>query len=372
VAVDKGPRRARHELRLVFSGRYFSPTVRPERSAEGAKSKGRRFDFARFASYAQRERSGVWMNQKIMLRFAIALSGIVIGVAAGRAGAADAFPIASAAPHVFVHMGRQLPLDAPGHDDIANLAFVVGERCVAVIDTGGSVRTGHALRAAIRQRTQLPVCYVIDTHVHVDHVLGNAAFRAEKPKFVGHAQLPAALARSGALFLREYAGDFDPPPSVAQIVAPDVLVEDTLELDLGGRKLQLKAWPKAHTDCDLTVYDETSGTLFAGDLLFRERIPALDGSAVGWLAAIDALATMKVRHFVPGHGPPGDDLKAALAPERRYLDALVSGVRAAIAKGEGMGDAMNHVALDEKPHWLLWDTAHAHNVARAYQELEWE
>jgi quinoprotein relay system zinc metallohydrolase 2 len=265
-----------------------------------------------------------------------------------------------------------LRLDAPGHDDIANLGFVVGSRCVAVIDTGGSVRTGRALREAIRARTRLPVCYVIDTHVHVDHVLGNLAFKPDAAKFVGHASLAGALSRSRALLLREYAADFDAPASADQIIAPDVAVADSLELDLGERKLALKSWPKAHTDCDLTVVDETSGTLFAGDLLFRERIPAVDGSAIGWLAVIDALAKLRVRHVVPGHGPIANEVRGALAPERRYLQLLVDGVRAAIAGGESMSDATAQVGIGEKPHWRLWDSAHAHNVARVYQELEWE
>ena len=82
---------------------------------------------------------------------------------------------------IFVHQGATLALDAPGHDDIANIGFVVGKRCVAVIDTGGSVRTGRALRESVVERTKVPICYVINTHVHVDHVLGNAAFKADKP-----------------------------------------------------------------------------------------------------------------------------------------------------------------------------------------------
>ena len=308
-------------------------------------------------------------NLRRLLLASLCVVAAVVGV---RSGAAEPFDVTPIAPGVFVHAGQTLALDVPGHDDIANLGFVVGARCVAVIDSGGSVRTGRALREAITNRTPLPVCYVINTHVHVDHVLGNAAFVSDKPKFVGHAMLAAALARSRELFLRDYAADLDAPPSAGQIIAPDVAVADSLELDLGERKLRLEVWPKAHTDCDLTVVDETSGTLFTGDLLFRGRIPALDGSAVGWLAAIDALAKRSPRHVVPGHGPLAQDIKTALAPERRYLQALVDGVRAAIARGESMNDAIAHVGLGEKAHWQLWDSAHAHNVARVYQELEWE
>ena len=113
-------------------------------------------------------------------------------------------PSITLAPGVFVHAGKTLPLDAPGHDDIANIGFIVGTRCVAVIDTGGSVRTGRALRAAIRQHTPLPVCYVINTHVHVDHVLGNAAFSGRQAAVRRSCALGAALARSRDFFLREY------------------------------------------------------------------------------------------------------------------------------------------------------------------------
>ena len=285
-----------------------------------------------------------------------------------------AFTLTEVAPGVFVHSGKQLALDAPGHDDIANIGFVAGKRCVAVIDTGGSVRVGRRLRSAIAQRTPLPICYVINTHVHVDHLLGNAAFRDSAAKFVGHAQLGDALIRSRDVFLKDYAADLDAPPSAAQIIGPQlsVAVGSDLELDLGDRRLTLHAWPKAHTDCDLSVYDRVSGTLWSGDLLFVARTPALDGSLKGWLSVIDVLAGMHVTRVVPGHGPVRADLPAALAPERRYLEDLLTGVRAQIAKGNPMQTAIKEVDPPEKTTWLLWDATHPRNVARAYQELEWE
>ncbi len=284
----------------------------------------------------------------------------------------DGFNLSEPAPGVFLHIGRVLALDAPGHDDIANIGFIVGERCVAVIDTGGSVAVGDALRSAVRKHTSLPICYVINTHVHVDHVLGNVAFQADRPRFVGSAALPEALARSRDMFVREYGRDLNSPPSADQIIGPDLLVERDLTLDLGGRKLQLHAWPKAHTDCDLTVFDESTATLWTGDLLFRERLPALDGSVKGWLSAMDALAGMPARFAVPGHGPVTRDLKSAAIPQRRYLQALVDGVRSEIAQAKPVEDAIAHVGVDERSHWALWNEVHPHNVLRAYEELEWE
>jgi quinoprotein relay system zinc metallohydrolase 2 len=297
---------------------------------------------------------------------------LLAGPLAFAVDASAGFNLSELAPGVFVHLGRQLALDVPGHDDIANTGFIIGDKCVAVIDTGGSATIGRELRAAIGKRTALPVCYVINTHVHVDHVLGNAAFDGEGVSFVGSARLSEAIARSRDFFVKEYADDLASAPGARQVIGPDVLVEDELVLDLGARQLQLHAWPAAHTDCDLTVYDPKSGTLWTGDLLFRGRLPALDGSVKGWLSVLDAMKGMKAKLAVPGHGPATHDLAAAIVPERRYLQALADGVRRELAKAESVDDAIEHVAAAEKPHWALWDKVHAHNVVRAYQELEWE
>jgi len=306
--------------------------------------------------------------------FVLLLTGLCAGTIArpdaGNAGVP--FAISEAAPGVFVHFGRPLAVDAPGHDDIANIGFVVGKTCVAVIDTGGSTRIGRALRRRVKELTKVPICYVINTHVHFDHVLGNLAFVPDHPTFVGHARLAEAMVRSRQFFVTQFAGDLDQPPSAAQIIGPDRLVQDALELDLGGRHLALRAWRSAHSDCDLTVLDEASGTLWAGDLLFRGRLPVIDGDINGWLAIIDVLGQLRVARAIPGHGPMTSNLASALMPERRYLQALLDGVRRSLSQGKSMPDAMEHVAESEKPQWLLWDQTHPRNVARVYEQLEWE
>jgi len=303
---------------------------------------------------------------------AAAAGAATAGTATAHAAGRHDFNLSEQAPGVYVHLGKQLPLDVPGHDDIANIGFIVGRRCVAVIDTGGSVSVGRALRTLIRQHTPLPICYVINTHVHVDHVLGNFAFKDDGASFVGNAVLADAMQRSRRFFVTEYGGDLDAPPSVDQVIGPDRLVEGEITLDLGDRPLLLHAWPKAHTDSDLTVLDERTATLWTGDLVFRGRLPALDGSIIGWISVIDVLAGSKALLIVPGHGGVTRNLAAALVPERRYLQALAAGVRREFSEGKSMQDAIDHVAETERPYWLLWDEVHPRNVARAYQELEWE
>ena len=105
---------------------------------------------------------------------------------------------------------------------------------------------------------------------------------------------------------------------------PTLLVDGTLKLDLGARTLILRAWPAAHSDSDLTVLDEKTGTLFAGDLVFLAHMPVLDGSIRGWLSGIDELGALPAQRVVPGHGPVSE-WPAALADERRYLETLAVG-----------------------------------------------
>jgi glyoxylase-like metal-dependent hydrolase (beta-lactamase superfamily II) len=148
-------------------------------------------------------------------------------------------------------------------------------------------------------------------------------------------------------------------------------VEGERELDLGGRRLRVRAWPAAHSDNDLTVFDEQTGTLFAGDLVFLTHIPVLDGSIRGWLAVIGELGTIPAQRVVPGHGPMSA-WPAALADERRYLERMAADVRGLIAVGKPITVAADNAAASERSRWALFDDYNARNATAAFSEIEWE
>jgi quinoprotein relay system zinc metallohydrolase 2 len=284
-----------------------------------------------------------------------------------------ALPVTEVAAGVFVHQGAHEETSADNRGDIANIGFIVGSRCVAVIDTGGSMEVGAGLRQAVRRQTSLPVCYVINTHAHPDHVFGNAAFAQDKAVFVGHGNLASALQNRWPHYRRSLARALgEERASQAAMILPSRTVTADMTLDLGGREVLLRAWPTAHTDADLTVLDRSTGALWLGDLLFVGRVPSLDGSLKGWLAAMEALRAMPVRIAIPGHGAPSRDWPSALNAQQRYLQALREDTRAAVRAGKTLTQAVAAAEQAGAGAWLLFDAYHGRNVTTAYTELEWE
>jgi len=277
------------------------------------------------------------------------------------------------APGVHTHKGHVALSSRENEGDISNAGFIVGREAVAVIDTGGSARIGARLHAAVRSVTELPIRYVINTHMHPDHVLGNAAFEADKPAFVGHHKLARGLSARAERYLainKEAIGE--EAFAGTTIVLPTLPIHEPTTLDLGGREIVLAPQKTAHTDNDLTVHDSATGTLFLGDLLFSEHIPTLDGSVLGWLSVLDALTQAPAQRVVPGHGPHAMDWPDAAKPIRHYLEVITGEIRTMIKDDRTLSEATASVGLSEKDAWKLFEDYHARNVSAAFAELEWE
>ena len=274
---------------------------------------------------------------------------------------------------VFAFQGADELMTAANEGAICNLGVVVGKDAVAVIDSGGSLIEAQAFIAAVGKITAKPVRFLVNTHMHPDHIFGNAAFRKIGATIVGHHNLPRALDARGKFYLHNYREQVGAAlMKGVEIVPPTMLVDDRLQLDLGGRLLELQAWKAAHTDNDLTVLDSATRTLFAGDLVFMGSLPTLDGSLLGWLRQMDALAAVDAARVVPGHGPVPSDWPGALTAERRYFEVLARDIRKAIADGTPLSQAVKTAGRSERDNWHLFDDYNERNATAAFAELEWE
>jgi len=282
------------------------------------------------------------------------------------------FNLNEIAENNYVHLGKHVSIEDRGNSDIANIGFIIGDDCVAIIDTGGSIKIGMKLKNSVQKITEKPICYVINTHIHFDHILGNKAFVNKNTDFVGHKNLAEAVNQNRDFFLTQFKNNLNANAKGSDIIGPNILIEKSTQLELGGRTLTLIPFPSSHTNNDLVVIDNKTRTLWSGDLIFRERIPTLTGSLKGWLETIEKIKELDVKVVVPGHGNVATSLDNAIKKQEDYLNLLLNKTRQAINEGKFVNEAMETIDQNNELKWLLHDYQHPTNINKAYTELEWE
>ncbi|AVF55303.1 MULTISPECIES: quinoprotein relay system zinc metallohydrolase 1 [Pseudomonas] len=207
--------------------------------------------------------------------------------------------------------------------NVVNTAFIVTDAGVVVIDSGPSKRYGEAMRQAIAGVTDKAVIEVLLTHHHPDHVLGNQAF-AEVPiaALAGTTELLRQQGDAMAENMYRLVGDW---MRGTEVVLPTEVVQPGRR-EVGGHRLRLLGLA-GHTGADLAIFDETTGVLFAGDLVFYERAlttPNSPGLDV-WQRDLDTLQALPWQQLVPGHGPVASDSRpfAQMHDYLRWLDGLM-------------------------------------------------
>ncbi len=208
------------------------------------------------------------------------------------------------ADNVYSYVGVKDP--SPSRSFAANAGIVIGRNGVLVIDTLISAREGERFLADISIITDKPIKYVVNTHAHLDHALGNCVFARLGATLVAHETERKYLLEQGANILKHAAEYGLTPEEMAgtEIAVPTLTFSERLTIDLGGEEVQLIRVSPSHTAGSVVVYLPAEKLLFSGDILFTDFHPYLgDGDIPGWTKGIDSLLSMDVERIVPGHGP---------------------------------------------------------------------
>jgi cyclase len=301
--------------------------------------------------------------------------------------------------------------EPPGLTTNANSVFIINEEDVVVVDTTLTPGTARELLAAIRKLTSKPVKYVINTHWHDDHIVGNQVFRAAFPaaEFIAHANtrsyLPGAgltnrqnamspqgypqfinaLRRSlgknqslsGAPLTEEerttYASDLRIAESYmaenpgVEIVLPTITFEDQITLHCGSREIQIKYLGRGHTSGDIIAYLPQEGIVVAGDLVIAP-VPYVGNpqSHPGdWSASLERLLALKPKIIIPGHGPVmRDDSYVRLMA--RLFRSIKTQVEAAVARGESLEQTRKSVDLSEFEKLFAGESVMRREIFRGY------
>lgn len=216
---------------------------------------------------------------------------------------------------------------------ISNAGFVITDEGVVIFDALGTPALAWQLRQKIKKLTDKPVIKVIVSHYHADHVLGLEVFKDEGAEILAPIEASTYLDTGlGKERLEERTLSLDPwVTEKTRLIEPDVWLDKSMTLKIGGKTLSILHLGKAHSDGDIAMLVEPGKVLFTGDILFEGRVPFV-GSAdtKGWLEALESMQTSGIKALVPGHGPAASDPDAAIVMTRDYLAYLREVMGAAV------------------------------------------
>lgn len=287
-----------------------------------------------------------------------------------------------------------------------NCAFVVTEEGVLLIDSKTSPSLGEQLLKKIREVTDKEIKYLVFTHYHGDHIQGAQVF--EKSTVISHSNtkkniekitiprieelktktLPEQI-KSVKKKVEKLRAENSPELKKAEeelsnlerrlkdienlkIVLPQLTVEKSHSVKLGGKEIILFYSGRGHTDGDLIVYFPSEKTIHMGDLLFNNIIPVIDfqggSSTENWIKILGEVEKMDVETIIPGHGEIGD--KGFLRAQAEYLKALRNEVKKLIDEGLSLEDALKKAELPAYKNMDGYNQRFPRNVEAVYREFK--
>ncbi len=270
------------------------------------------------------------------------------------------------APGVWVVEGANADFTPANGCNIINTGFIATGAGVVVVNTGPSKRYGEQLRALIERTVREPIVQVIHLNLHPDYFLGNQAF-ADVPRLATDSTR-AGMAREAKAYednLYRLCGDWMKGteallPTGTAMLGP---------LRVGGREMELREY-RGHTDSDLVLIDKASGVVFAGGLVFAQRIPTTPHAQVGaWLGSLESFSALPLKTLVPSHGPVRADA-SAIGQTQRYLQWLDRRFTQAAEQGVEMNELLRAEVPAEFRGWAAFGTEFTRNVAHLYPRYE--
>ncbi|BAF71463.1 MBL fold metallo-hydrolase [Sulfurovum sp. NBC37-1] len=272
------------------------------------------------------------------------------------------------AEDTYCFFGKLENISKENGGNMVNTCFVHTKEGFVVIDSGPTYDYASQAYERMQQIAKLPVKYVITTHDHDDHWLGNSFYKSKGALLIGprtyEQNVVAGMeTRMQRVLGKELYGK-------TSIVKLDTIVDNNLTLKAGDKVFMISQPVKAaHTKGDLIVFLKGQKVLFAGDLVFSGRLTSLrDGSLVGSLEALDKIDAYGAKVIVGGHGYETD--ATVTKHFRSYLQEMKKEVQDALDEDVGMEDITKKVTMPQYKNMKLYDVLHARNVLDAYKELE--
>lgn len=259
-------------------------------------------------------------------------------------------------------------IDEHNNGNMVNSCFVDVGDSYLVVDSGPTYQYAQQAYAQMKKIKDLRVSYVINTHIHDDHWLGNGYYQEIGTKIIGSSQFKnESLAETTRMQKRVSKEAYEKTTNVF----PSIFIDKDTLFTIGNQKVQIiHVNKKAHSSGDLLVYIPSAKLLFAGDLVFNDRLPSLrDGDVATWIKELDYIRSLHPVHIIGGHGDMVDSSSADFTYE--YLVTLKKEVRNAIDNGVSIEDAVQKITMPAYKNAKMYDVLHKQNVETTYRIMEW-
>ncbi len=254
-----------------------------------------------------------------------------------------------------------------------NLGFIVTGDGVLVINSGPSTRVAKALHAAIKKITSQPVKWAVNVNSQNHQWLGNGYFKSIGTVILAHKEADRLMRDAGETQIAANKTLLKEKAAGTTLTYPDELVDDKREMKLGNTVVQLLHFGQAHTPGDIVVRLPQQRVVFAGDIVYTERmLVVLPISHSGsWVQAFDKLAQLDPKTIIPGHGHP-TNLERARKETRDYLFYLREAVGKSLDRGDTLQDAVDKIDQSGFKHLANFDQLARRNANQVYLEMEKE
>ena len=278
-------------------------------------------------------------------------------------------------PNVYYVQGVSELGSSANQNFISNAGFVVTPAGVVVIDALGSPELARRLLAEIAKVTKKPIHTVVLTHYHADHIYGLQVFKDLGAHIVAHRAAREYLTSDTARLRLESSRQELWPwvDEKTRLVSADEWLAGPSVLTVGGVRFDIQPVGPSHTAEDLVVYLPQQKVLFAGDLVFRNRIPFVgQADSRHWIEAMESLLKFDTSWVVPGHGPISNDAKADMTLTRDYLIYLREAMGRAAKDMEPFESAYASTDWSKFEKMPLFKSANRMNAYNTYLLMEQE
>lgn len=249
-----------------------------------------------------------------------------------------------------------------------NIGIIVGDRGVLVVDTGLGARNGATISRVVSKLAPNRKLFLTTTHFHPEHASGESGFPTGTI-LIRDAVQQQEMEQHGKEMVEMFAGRSPQQKDLlagATLRSPDITFDAEAKLDLGGVTARLLWFGGAHTKGDEVTFVEPDGTLVSGDVVQNKVVPNIfreGGTPSTWLAVLDKIAALNVRHVLPDHSQPGEG--SMVAREKDFIGDLRASALELKRKGISADDAGRQLSIDFKARYPDWPSMNVTGFVRS-------